>query len=171
MCLEFRVSWSGLTGGGIITVRISTKGGYGIRAMYELAMAHGLGPVPLKVVAERQAISENYLEQLMGTLRRSGLVEGIRGAKGGYKLALPPEEIRVGDVIRALEGPISPVSCVDQDGSSDCDRHAMCPTRDLWERLRDSMTEVLDSTTLADLCRQAPGEQSLAKSGEPSHIQ
>ncbi len=126
--------------------------------MFELAMAHGQGPVPLRIVAEKQDISENYLEQLLGTLRRAGLVKGIRGARGGYELALPPEEIRVGDVIRALEGPISPVSCVDHDGASGCERHALCPTRGLWERLRDSMTEVLDSTTLADLCQQAQGK-------------
>lgn len=136
-------------------MRISTKGGYGIRAMFELAMAHGQGPVPLKVIAANQSISENYLEQLMGMLRKAGLVNGIRGARGGYELALAPEEIRVGDVIRALEGPISPVSCVDQDGVTDCDRVGTCPTRNLWKQLRDSMTEVLDSTTLADLCQEA----------------
>ena len=136
-------------------MRISTKGGYGIRAMFELAMAHGQGPVPLKIVAARQAISENYLEQLMGMLRKAGLVNGIRGARGGYELAFAPEAIRVGDVIRALEGPISPVSCVDQDGTSECERLGNCPTRGLWKKLRDSMTEVLDSTTLADLCQEA----------------
>lgn len=118
-------------------------------------MAHGQGPVPLKVIAANQSISENYLEQLMGMLRKAGLVNGIRGARGGYELALAPEEIRVGDVIRALEGPISPVSCVDQDGVTDCDRVGTCPTRNLWKQLRDSMTEVLDSTTLADLCQEA----------------
>ena len=136
-------------------MRISTKGGYGIRAMFELAMAHGQGPVPLKVVAAKQSISENYLEQLMGMLRKAGLVNGIRGARGGYELALAPEDIRVGDVIRALEGPISPISCVDQNGASDCERSETCPTRGLWKKLRDSMTEVLDSTTLADLCQES----------------
>jgi len=124
--------------------------------MYELAAAHGQGPIPLKVVAEKQSLSENYLEQLMGTLRKAGLVRGVRGAKGGYVLALPPEAISVGDVIRALEGPIAPVSCVELDADAGCDRHASCPTRGLWERLRDSMIEVLDSTTLADLCRETP---------------
>jgi len=156
----------GIELGGSNAVRISTKGGYGIRAMYELAMAHGQGPIPLKTVAARQAISENYLEQLMRTLRRAGLVKGVRGARGGYELVSSPEKIRVGDVIRALEGPISPVSCVDQDGASDCERHELCPTRDLWERLRDSMTEVLDSTTLADLCQQALERQASKNSGE-----
>ena len=136
-------------------MRISTKGGYGIRAMFELAMAHGQGPVPLKVVAAKQSISENYLEQLMGMLRKAGLVNGIRGARDGYELALAPEDIRVGDVIRALEGPISPISCVDQNGASDCERSETCPTRGLWKKLRDSMTEVLDSTTLADLCQES----------------
>lgn len=123
--------------------------------MFELAMAHGQGPVPLKVVAAKQSISENYLEQLMGMLRKAGLVNGIRGARGGYELALAPEDIRVGDVIRALEGPISPISCVDQNGASDCERLETCPTRGLWKKLRDSMTEVLDSTTLADLCQES----------------
>lgn len=147
-------------------MRISTKGGYGIRAMYELAMAHGQGPVPLKVVAEKQALSENYLEQLMGTLRKAGLVRGVRGARGGYELARSPEAISVGDVIRALEGPIAPVSCVDLDAEADCERHASCPTRGVWERLRDSMIEVLDSTSLADLCKEAPQDAAPDDSGK-----
>lgn len=128
--------------------------------MFELAVAHGQGPVPLRTVAHKQAISENYLEQLMGALRRAGLVNGIRGARGGYELALSPADIKVGDVIRALEGPIVPVRCVDQNRAHDCERVEICPTRGLWKKLRDSMTEVLDSTTLADLCQEAANEES-----------
>ena len=119
----------------------------------------------MKVVAEKRP-SENYLEQLMGTLRKAGLVRGIRGARGGYELALPPEKISVGDVIRALEGPIAPVSCVDLDAEAGCERHAHCPTRGLWERLRDSMIEVLDSTSLADLCKEVPQDAAPDDSGK-----
>lgn len=136
-------------------MRISTRGKYGVRAMLELAMGYGQGPIPLKVIAERQQISEHYLEQLMGTLRRAGLVNSVRGAQGGYELAFPPGEIKIGQIIRVLEGPIAPVECVEDGVDPACERFEACATRLLWERLRDSMTEVLDSTTLTDLCEDA----------------
>lgn len=136
-------------------MRISTKGEYGIRAMLDLALHYGQGPISLKTVAERQDISEHYLEQLMATLRKAGLVISVRGAQGGYELAKPPSEMAIGEIIRVLEGPISPMPCVDQDGGQPCKQVEGCATRQLWRRLRDSMTDVLDSTTLEDLCQQA----------------
>ncbi|NMB17183.1 MAG: Rrf2 family transcriptional regulator [Firmicutes bacterium] len=136
-------------------MRISTRGKYGVRAMFDLAMRYGQGPIPLKTIAERQEISEHYLEQLMGNLRRAGLVNSVRGAQGGYELAFTPGEIKIGQIIRVLEGPIAPVECVEDGADPACERFDSCATRLLWERLRDSMTEVLDSTTLADLCEEA----------------
>ena len=134
-------------------MRISTRGEYGVRAMFDLAMHYGQGPISLKVIAERQGISEHYLEQLMASLRKAGLVTSVRGAQGGYQLSLAPEDMPVGDIIRTLEGPIAPMDCVDIESRS-CQQFNRCATRVLWERLRDSMEKVLDETTLATLCQE-----------------
>jgi len=135
-------------------MRLSTKGHYGLKAMFDLAMHYGAGPVPLKSVAERQSISGHYLEQLIAVLRKGGLVKSVRGAQGGYVLARPPEEIRVGDVIRVLEGPIAPVGCVSELKTTECDQADHCITRTVWARVRDSITQVMDSISLADMCRE-----------------
>ncbi|TCL69370.1 BadM/Rrf2 family transcriptional regulator [Hydrogenispora ethanolica] len=133
-------------------MKISTRGQYGIRAMLELALHNQDGPVTLKTIAEKQQISEPYLEQLIAALRKSGLVTSVRGALGGYNLTRDPAEIKIGDILRVLEGPIAPVECVAEDSEADvCRLSGHCATRILWQRLRDSMVEVLDSTTLADL--------------------
>ncbi len=135
-------------------MRISTRGEYGVRAMLDIAIHYGQGPIPLKIIAERQEISEHYLEQLISTLRKAGLVTSVRGAQGGYLLAKRPDEVRIGDIIRTLEGPIAPMDCVD-DNDGCCSHTEKCATRVLWQRLRDSMEEVLDNTTLACLCQEA----------------
>ncbi|WP_141504190.1 cysteine metabolism transcriptional regulator CymR [Paenibacillus luteus] len=123
-------------------MKISTKGRYGLTIMMELAAKFGEGPTSLKSIAERNQLSEHYLEQLVAPLRNAGLVKSIRGAYGGYILSKDPESITSGDVIRILEGPISPVDFTEEDDPA---------KRQLWLRIRDSIAEVLDSTTLADL--------------------
>ncbi|SFE26013.1 transcriptional regulator, BadM/Rrf2 family [Paenibacillus catalpae] len=123
-------------------MKISTKGRYGLTIMMELAGKFGEGPTSLKSIAERNQLSEHYLEQLVAPLRNAGLVKSIRGAYGGYILSKEPETITAGDVIRILEGPISPVDFTEEDDPA---------KRDLWLRIRDSIASVLDSTTLADL--------------------
>jgi Rrf2 family cysteine metabolism transcriptional repressor len=110
--------------------------------MMELATRFGEGPTSLKSIAEKHQLSEHYLEQLVAPLRNAGLVKSIRGAYGGYILSQSPEEITSGDVIRVLEGPISPVDFTEEDDPA---------KRDLWIRIRDSIASVLDSTTLASL--------------------
>ncbi len=122
--------------------------------MIDLAIHAGEGPVPLKAIAEHQGISEHYLEQLMGGLRKAGLVTSVRGAQGGYSLGREAAEITVGDIIRALEGPIAPVECVD-DGATPCERVEQCVTYTVWRRLRDAMVEVLDAMNLAELAEDA----------------
>jgi Rrf2 family protein len=121
--------------------------------MFYLATRYGAGPIPLKNVAERQNISEHYLEQLIAILRKAGLVKSVRGAQGGYVLARSPEKIHVGEIIRALEGPIAPVECVSELKAAECDQADFCITRTVWERVRDSIVQVLDSISLADMCR------------------
>lgn len=123
-------------------MKISTKGRYGLTIMMELAAKVGEGPTSLKSIAEKHSLSEHYLEQLIAPLRNAGLVKSIRGAYGGYILSKQPEDITSGDIIRVLEGPISPVDFTDEDDPA---------KRDLWMRIRDSIAEVLDSTTLANL--------------------
>ncbi|MBD2870401.1 cysteine metabolism transcriptional regulator CymR [Paenibacillus arenilitoris] len=123
-------------------MKISTKGRYGLTIMMELAAKYGEGPTSLKSIAERNQLSEHYLEQLVAPLRNAGLVKSIRGAYGGYILSKEPDNITSGDVIRILEGPISPVDFTEEDDPA---------KRQLWLRIRDSIAEVLDSTSLADL--------------------
>jgi Rrf2 family cysteine metabolism transcriptional repressor len=123
-------------------MKISTKGRYGLTIMMELAKKTGDGPTSLKSIAKTHDLSEHYLEQLVSPLRNAGLVKSIRGAYGGYVLAKEAKEITAGDIIRVLEGPISPVEFEEEEDPA---------KRDLWLRIRDSITEVLDSTTLEDL--------------------
>ncbi|CAH0119067.1 MULTISPECIES: Rrf2 family transcriptional regulator [unclassified Paenibacillus] len=123
-------------------MKISTKGRYGLTIMMELAAKFGEGPISLKSIAEKNQLSEHYLEQLVAPLRNAGLVKSVRGAYGGYTLAKEAEQITAGDVIRVLEGPISPVDFTEEDDPA---------KRDLWLRIRDGIAQVLDSTTLADL--------------------
>ncbi|MCZ8514643.1 Rrf2 family transcriptional regulator [Paenibacillus filicis] len=123
-------------------MKISTKGRYGLTIMMELATKFGEGPTSLKSIAEKHQLSEHYLEQLVAPLRNAGLVKSIRGAYGGYILSKEPEQISAGDIIRVLEGPISPVDFTEEDDPA---------KRHLWIRIRDSIADVLDSTTLGDL--------------------
>jgi Rrf2 family cysteine metabolism transcriptional repressor len=123
-------------------LKISTKGRYGLTIMMELAARFGEGPTSLKSIAEKHQLSEHYLEQLVAPLRNAGLVKSVRGAYGGYVLSNPPEELTAGDIIRVLEGPISPVDFTEEDDPA---------KRDLWIRIRDAIANVLDSTTLANL--------------------
>ncbi len=143
-------------------MKVSTKGRYGVRAMFYLATQYDKGPIALRTIAEHQEISEHYLEQLIAILRKNGLVKSIRGAQGGYLLARAPEAITAGDIIRTLEGPIAPVDCVVEDDSQDCNRVDICMSRMIWQRVRNSMIEVLDGITLADMCQQS---EALGKEG------
>ncbi|CAH0346554.1 Rrf2 family transcriptional regulator [Bacillus sp. CECT 9360] len=123
-------------------MKISTKGRYGLTIMIELAKHHGEGPTSLKTIAQAHDLSEHYLEQLIAPLRNAGLVKSIRGAYGGYVLAKDAESITSGDIIRVLEGPISPVEGIEDEEPV---------KRQLWIRIRDAVKEVLDNTTLEDL--------------------
>lgn len=133
-------------------MRLSTKGQYAVRAMVVVALHGNTGPVPLRFIAEMEEISEQYLEQIFIELRKHGLVNGLRGARGGYVLTRPAAEITAGDIVRAVEGPIVLVDC-EHDGA--CQRVHVCATRELWAKVSASMSEVLDSTTLADLANWA----------------
>ena len=136
-------------------LKLSTKGRYGVKAMFDLAQHVGEGPTSLKSIAERQGISEHYLEQLISGLRKSGLVKSVRGAQGGYILGREPGKIKVGDIIRVLEGPIAPVDCVSEEDPECCVKAEFCVTRTIWEKVRDSIADVLDSITLETMLEDA----------------
>lgn len=137
-------------------MKLSTRGRYGVAIMYELALHCGDGPMPLKEIAQNQGISKPYLEQLISTLRNAGYVTSMRGAQGGYVLAQSPEQITVGDIITAMEGPIALVDClIDQaaEGNSYCEKAGSCVARNVWVKVCDSIKAVLYSISLADLCK------------------
>lgn len=130
-------------------MRISTRGRYCSRMMVELALRYGKGPTLLKDIAEVQEISMKYLSQLIMPLKVAGLITGTRGAHGGYFLAKPPEEIRLCDVITAVEGSLNPVACVDNPDI--CHRSKTCVTIEVWEEMGRKNLEILESHTLKDL--------------------
>ena len=151
----------------------STKGEYGVRLMVQLARHFGSGPASLSAISADEDLPRAYLEQLAMSLRDAGLVISTRGARGGYELARPPADIHMGEVLRALEGPIAPMICATEDPEHAllCDRSAKCTVNVLWVRVRDAITGTLDAMTLADLAPRPlvhlePGELPVAR---PDH--
>jgi Rrf2 family protein len=134
-------------------VHFSTRGEYGVRMMVELARHHGAGPISLTEMADHEALPRPYLEQLVVSLRGAGLVQSTRGAHGGYTLTREPNQIRMGEVIRALEGPIAPMICASEDPAHAgiCERMGFCNVNHLWVTVRTAISSALDSITLADL--------------------
>jgi Rrf2 family protein len=131
-------------------MKLSTKGRYGLKAMLYIAHYSGEKPVTIKAIAEFHGISEPYLEQLAAILKKSGLIKSIRGAQGGYILTKDPKDIVVGDIIRVLEGPLTISECTAEEYPTECANADFCVSRGLWERLRESISSVLDSMTLKD---------------------
>lgn len=133
----------------------SARAEYGVRLMIMLAREYGHGPLSLARVAETDALPLPYLEQLIAVLRRDGLVTSQRGAKGGYELSRDPRSITMGEVIRSLEGPITPMSCAPEDAAhATCIRGDFCSAQLLWTRIRDAVGQTLDSTLLSELVPQ-----------------
>ena len=138
-------------------MKISTRGRYGLKAVVDIAYessSKGDKCVSIKSIAERQGLSENYLEQIIAPLKKARIVHSVRGAGGGYFLAKPPETLTVGEVLRILEGPLAPVDCV-VDGAAACGEAdcAMCVTKSAWHTLFDKVNEVMDGITIAELAR------------------
>lgn len=138
-------------------IRISTKGRYGTRAMLDLALNYGRGPILLKDIADRQEISIGYLEQIIPSLKAAGLVNSIRGARGGYTLARKPGNIRLKEIISALEGPLSIVECVNE--ADQCEKVDLCVTRDLWNDLNNIISNYLEEINLEHLVEKHRNKQ------------
>jgi Rrf2 family protein len=142
-------------------MKLSTKGRYGLRAVLDLAVHADEEAVALSQIAERQGISMNYLEQLIAKLKKAGIVNGIRGAQGGYKLAAPAEEISVGAILRALEGNLNPVNCSEVGkGDGICSNSDSCVTKYVWKRISDSINEAVDSIKLSELVAESKKVQA-----------
>lgn len=133
-------------------MRISTKGRYALRLMLDLAMNGAGGFISLKAVAQRQEISDKYLEQITHQLSRAGLLQSARGAQGGYRLARQPAEYSVGEILRTVEGSLAPVSCL--DCATPCDKIDSCLTIGLYKKISDAVDGVVDHTSLADIINE-----------------
>lgn len=133
-----------------VNMKISTKGRYALRIMLDLAIHSDSTPVRVRDIANRQAISEKYLEQIIALFNKAGYVKSIRGAQGGYLLTKTPQEYTVGMILRLAEGSIAPVSCVDESAQA-CERKGACVSAMLWEKMNAAVNEVVDNTTLQDL--------------------
>lgn len=129
-------------------MKLSTRGKYGLYAMYYLAEHKDEGPQSLQSIAST-GVPKQYLEQLLGNLRRAGLVNTVRGAQGGYQIAKPPGEVTILEVIDAMEGPLELSECMTDE--SHCDRSCQCPVRRLWQRLTESINRELAGVTLGDM--------------------
>jgi len=128
-------------------MKISTKGRYALRMLYDLAVHQEEGYVSLKDIADRQSISKKYLEQIVPLLNKTGLLRTNRGNRGGYMLAGKPSDITVGDVLKATEGSLAPVACLDFE-PNECPRVNECCTLFVWEGLNKAINDYLDSITL-----------------------
>lgn len=131
-------------------MKISTKGRYALRLMIDLAISANGMPISLKEIAERQGISDKYLEQIIATLNKAGYVKSVRGQQGGYSLTKEPEEYTVGMILRLTEGSLAPVACVEAE-NADCARIGGCATAILWKKITDAVSDVVDQVTLKDL--------------------
>ena len=137
-------------------MKLSTRGRYGMRAMMDLAMNDGDGAVLLKDIASRQGISLKYLEQLVTPLRAAGLIRGVRGAHGGYSLARPAKEIRLSEILYALEGSPAPVDCAEERFPCDLKSCTGCATQEIWQEMFHAIDQILENRTLQGLAnRQA----------------
>jgi len=133
-------------------LKISTRGRYALRLMIDIGMNDKDNPVRIKDIAQRQEISEKYLEQIVSVLNKAGYVRSSRGPQGGYRLARAPKDYTVGDILTLIEGSLAPVACLDTP-VNECPREAVCPTLILWKKIDDAVHGVVDSITLEDLLK------------------
>lgn len=132
---------------------ISTRGRYALRVMADLAEHNSGAYIPLKEIAQRQNISQKYMETIMAELSKNGLVDSLHGKGGGYRLNRAPETYKIGDILRLTEGTLAPVACL-ECGAIPCERAAECRTLPMWEDLDRLITDYLDGITVADLIKR-----------------
>lgn len=138
-------------------MKISYKGDYALKIILDLAIAHDLNPdtlVQIKDISSRQDIPGKFLEQIITMLKSGGYVKTVRGPKGGVQLSRTPSEITIGEVIRLMEGPTSPITCVSRSAYVRCTYEAKCVFRDMWEDIRNKINNVVDNTTFQDMVQK-----------------
>jgi Rrf2 family protein len=145
-------------------MKLSTRGDYAVRALLELSTFEGEA-MPLSELAERTRIPSKYLEQILMRLRTARVVRGKRGARGGYMIARDPQQVTVGEVIRAMDGPLAPSLCASQSAHAACPAYRCpseesCVMRGLWAEVRDAIAGIVDTTTFGDLARRTQEQQS-----------
>ena len=141
-------------------MNISTKGRYGLRLMVELGLNYGGGHLPTKQISKKQNISEKYLEQIIGILSKAGLIKTKRGASGGHALSKEPENYTIGEILRVLEGSLTPVQCVED--AAFCDNTISCVTYSVWKKLDEAIKDVVDNITLKELVDKAQNKDFYA---------
>lgn len=132
---------------------VSTRGRYALRVLIDMAEHADEERIPLKAIAERQSISQKYMEAIMTLLSKNGFVDGVHGKGGGYKLNRPIEEYKVGDILRLTEGTLAPVACLEK-GAGICERKAACRTIGMWSKLDELIENYLDNVSIADLIKK-----------------
>lgn len=132
---------------------VSTRGRYALRVLIDLAEHSEENRIPLKDIAERQEISQKYIEAIMTLLSKNGFVDGVHGKGGGYRLNRPPEEYKVGDILRLTEGTLAPVACLEW-GAENCPKKAECRTLPMWSKLDQLIEGYLDSVSVRDLMKK-----------------
>lgn len=137
-------------------MKISTRGRYAVRVLIDMAENFNGGYIPLKDIVKRQEISQKYLEGIMLLLSKNGIVEGVHGKGGGYKLKKSPEDLTVGEILRATEGTLAPVSCLEENAAP-CDRAGECKTVALWREFYGLINEFFDKKTIKDLMKTVGG--------------
>ena len=145
-------------------LKMTNKGLYGIKALYELARRHGNDPVTIGAISERHGLPEPFLVQVLNRLRKAGIVESRRGANGGYVLSRAPVEITLGDAVRALEGPIALCDCLQHgDESGEASKASGCVTSEIYRQLGREVERAFDSITLQDLAAREPNDVTMGK--------
>lgn len=151
----------------MMSLKISTRGRYAVRLMLDLALDDTDQYITIKSISERQDISSKYLEQIISILNRAGFVKSIRGSQGGYKLSKTPSDYTIGSILRLIEGSLVPVACMD-DSPNQCPRCGECVTLDIWQKIDDAVSGVVDNITLADLvAKQHAMDNKPAKKSKP----
>ena len=143
-------------------MKLSTRGKYGVRAVFEIARRYGKGPITSKEISDRQGISSSYLEQILHKLGKAGVIESVRGPAGGYLLARRPADLTIGDIIRTLEGPIALSHCLEPGESGDCNQADDCMARMVWAKAGAKIEEALDNISFNDLLHQQHAQKAPA---------
>ncbi len=136
-------------------MKLSRKGEYALRAMIVLGVEYGGGPTQIQEIADRERIPKKFLEQILLELKRAGLLESTRGVGGGYRLIKPPEEVTVAQIVRIIDGPLAPLSCVSRLAHVKCPEQDGCGLYKVMKDVRDAIADVLENVTVADICARA----------------